>query len=43
MSDEAKNRVQRNKRLIFDAEAYVQFNTAQSKPRAVALKKISPK
>lgn len=29
MSDEAKNRVQRNKRLIFDAEAYVQFNTAQ--------------
>ena len=29
MSDEAKNRVLRNKRLIFDAEAYVQFNTAQ--------------
>ena len=29
MSDEVKNRVQRNKRLIFDAEAYVQFNTAQ--------------
>ncbi|MFM7800606.1 MAG: hypothetical protein ACKO69_00415 [Limnohabitans sp.] len=29
MSEEAKNRVQRNKRLIFDAEAYVQFNTAQ--------------
>lgn len=29
MSDDAKNRVQRNKRLIFDAEAYVQFNTAQ--------------
>lgn len=29
MSDEAKNRVQRNKRLIFDAEAYIQFNTAQ--------------
>ena len=29
MSDETKNRVQRNKRLIFDAEAYVQFNTAQ--------------
>jgi hypothetical protein len=29
MSDEVKNRVQRNKRLIFDAEAYIQFNTAQ--------------
>jgi hypothetical protein len=29
MSDEAKNRNQRNKRLIFDAEAYVQYNTAQ--------------
>lgn len=29
MSDEAKNRVQRNKRLIFDAESFVQFNTAQ--------------
>ncbi|CAN1526389.1 hypothetical protein MCEMIEM12_01236 [Burkholderiaceae bacterium] len=29
MSEEVKNRIQRNKRLIFDAEAYVQFNTAQ--------------
>ncbi len=29
MSDQQKNLVQRNKRLIFDAEAYVQFNTAQ--------------
>jgi hypothetical protein len=29
MSDEAKNRVLRNKRLIFDSEAFVQFNTAQ--------------
>jgi hypothetical protein len=29
MNEEVKNRIQRNKRLIFDAEAYVQFNTAQ--------------
>lgn len=28
MSDELKNRAQRNKRLIFDAEAYVYFNVA---------------
>lgn len=28
MSDELKNRAQRNRRLIFDAEAYVQYNVA---------------
>lgn len=28
MSDELKNRAQRNKRLIFDAEAYVYYNVA---------------
>ena len=26
MSDELKNRAQRNRRLIFDAEAFVQYN-----------------